>query len=102
MAKAGKFIINNLMGQTLDLFISLDSEWLSYQDGESQSYTILIAVPKKYDEDSGILTMVGEQGHEFYLSEDSIDMFWKHNSGFAISHNATSSLKPKKVYRDIM
>jgi len=104
MAKQGKFINDNLMNQKLELFIDLDSEWLSYQDGDAQSYTVLLATPKAYDEASGILTMEGELGHTFYLNEDSIDMFWKYDSGFSLTENSTSTIRPGKgkKNRDIM
>lgn len=103
MAKYGKFINNNLMNQKLELFIGNDSEWLSYQDGDYQSYTILLATPKAYDEETGILTMLSETGHTFYLAEGSIEMFWEAGNGFAVSHNSTSTMRPRKAKkRDIM
>jgi len=104
MAKQGKFIGEHLMNQKLELFIRLDSEWLAYQDGDAQSYTVLIAIPKSYDEESGILTMEGDSGSTFYLSEDCIDMFWMAGSGFKLAENSTSTIRPARGQRkrDIM
>lgn len=105
MSKYGKFINDNLMGKKLEIFVHLDSEWLSYQDGDAQAYTILLATPKAYDEDSGILTLEGQSGYTFYMAEGCIEMFWEVDSGFKMSENSTSTLRPnrrKKIYRDIM
>lgn len=104
MAKQGKFIGENLMNQQLELFIRLDSEWLAYQDGDAQSYTILLATPKEYDEESGILTMEGISGNTFYLAEGCIDMFWVAGSGFKLGNNSTSTIRPQRGQkkRDIM
>ena len=92
------------MDTKLNLSIGLDSEWLAYQDGDIQAYTILIATPVDYDEECGMLTMISETGHRFYLSEGTIEMFWVEGSGFSLFHNSTSTMRPLKgkSNKDIM
>lgn len=104
MAKYGKFINKHFLNTKLEVFIHLDSEWLSYQDGEAQSYTVLMATPTKYDEESGILTMLSEDGRIFYLAEGVIEMFWEADNGFKLINTASSTLRPRKTNkkRDIM
>jgi hypothetical protein len=103
MAASGKFIINKFKGQRLDLFLHLDSEWLKYADGDAQSYTVIIAIPIDYDEESGVLTFHSETGNEFYIDESFIQMFWKSGSGFSLVENTNSTLYgSKKKNRDIM
>ena len=96
MNKNGKFIANNLLNQQLELFIGLDNEWLSYADGDVQAYTIVIAVPKAYDEESGVLTLENDQGQQFYICEDTIQMFWKFGSGFKLVENTSSTMRTGK------
>ena len=108
MNKNGKFIANNLLNQQLEMFIGLDNEWLSYADGDVQSYTIVIAVPKAYDEESGILTLQNDQGQIFYMCESTIQMFWKSDSRFRLIENTSSTIRTGKNWlknrknRDIM
>jgi len=92
MAKNGKFIATNFLNKKLELFIDLDSEWLSYADGDAQSYTIVIATPIDYDEDCGILKLRNDKGNEFYISEDFVKMFWEVGSGFRLSDSTTSTV----------
>lgn len=106
MAKVGKFIANNnLLGKELELFVGLDSEWLSYADGDAQSYTIIIATPTDYDEESGMLTLQNQKGQTFFISEGYIDMFWEVDSKFKLMENTSSTIKTGKKFRkskDIM
>lgn len=104
MSKQGKFIANNLMDKRLEMFVNLDSEWLSYQDGDAQSYTIVMATPIAYDEDSGILTLKNDKNQTFYVNEGFIDAFWEADSGFKLSDSTTSTLHHAKRARkrDIM
>lgn len=98
----GKFISANFMNKKLKIFIDLDSEWLSYSDGDAQSYTILIATPIGYDTDSGIITMRNDRGQKFYMGEEFIKMFWLYETKFRLTENATSTIRPRKKLIDIM
>ena len=109
MAKIGKFISKNFMNKKLEVFIGLDNEWLSYADGDVQSYTIIIATPVAYDEESGTMTLKNNTNQTFYLNEESIEMFWEIDSGFKLLENVSSTirhgkrwLKNNKPDRDIM
>lgn len=105
MAKHGKFIAENFINTKLDLFVGLDSEWLSYADCDAQSYTIVVAIPLAYDEASGILTFRNDKSQEFYISEEFIKMFWISGSGFKLNDNTTSTIhhgRPRNHKRDIM
>ena len=104
MAGSGKFIGSKLIDIRLEIFTHLDSEWISHQDGTTHSYTVLTATPKAYDEESGVLTMEAIAGRIFYLAEEAIEMFWVAGSGFKISENSTSTMRPMrdKKSRDIM
>jgi len=105
----GRFIANKFMDQKIEMFIGLSSEWLAYADGDAQSYTIVVAIPIEYDEDSGILTLKNDQNQIFYISEDSIQMFWERSAGFKLMENTSSTissgkrlLKEQNVTRDFM
>ena len=103
----GKFIASKFMDKKLEIFIGLENEWLAYADGDVQAYTIIVATPIEYDEESGILTLRNDQNQKFYMNEETISMFWEADSGFRLIENTSSTmrtgkqwLKPKK--RDIM
>jgi len=101
----GKFISKHLMNQKLELFVNLDSEWLSYADGDAQSYTILIGTPINYDEDSGVITLKNDLNQVFYVAEQFVELFYVSGSGFKLLDNTTSTIrtgKKRKVNRDIM
>lgn len=99
----GCFIADKLLNVRLNLMVGLDSEWLSYDSGDKQSYTIVIATPIHYDKNSGVLTFVNDNGNEFYIHEDGIEIFWRADSGFNLEKSTTSTVKPKKnVNIDIM
>lgn len=107
MAKIGKFISANLMNKKLEVFIGLDNEWLSYADGDVQSYTIVIATPTDYHEESGILTFKNDTNQIFYVNENTIDMFWEIDSGFRLVDNVSSTIRHgkrwlKRAKTDIM
>lgn len=100
MAKAGKFISDKgLLGKELEIFVGLDSEWLSYADGDAQAYTIIIATPTDYDDDTGILTLKNSKDQIFFMNEVYIDMFWETDSKFALVENTTSTIRSGKQYR---
>jgi len=104
----GRFIASKFMNAKLEMFIGLSSEWLTYADGDAQSYTIVIATPIEYDEDSGIMTLKNDRGQKFYVSEDSIQMFWLADEGFKLIENTSSTIHSGKSWligkknRDIM
>jgi len=101
----GRFIATNLLNQELEMFIHLDSEWINYSDGDSQSYTILVATPIAYDQDSGILTLQNTAGQKFYIGEEFVEAFWTTASGFSLAKNTTSTVRPnglRNKKRDIM
>lgn len=103
----GKFISANLMNKELEMFISLDNEWLSYADGDVQSYTMIVATPVAYHEESGVLTFQNDLGHTFYMGEDFIQAFWETSSEFNLRENVTSTIRSgrpytKKKNRDIL
>lgn len=104
----GKFIGRKLLDKKLEMFIGLDNEWLSYADGDVQAYTIIVATPKEYDEDSGVLTMQNDLGQTFFMHEDVIQMFWLSGSGFTLIENTSSTIRTGKQWlgtkkdRDIM
>jgi len=104
----GKFIAKKLINQKLELFIGLSSEWLSYADGDAQSYTLVICTPSDYDEESGVLIVENDQGQIFYIHEECIQMFWKADSGFKLLENTSSTIRTGKQWlksaksRDIM
>lgn len=101
----GKFLINKFKGTKMNLFVHLDSEWLKYADGDAQSYTIIVAVPIDYDEETGVLTLQNDKGQVFYIGEWFVQMFWEADSGFKLTENTTSTLHPgthKLKKRDIM
>lgn len=105
MAKYGKFIAKKFMDTKLQLFVGLDSEWLSYADCDAQSYTIVIATPIEYDDSSGILTFRNDKNQKFYISEEFIKMFWVSDSGFKLNDNTTSTIhnsRPRSRKRDIV
>jgi len=96
MSKHGKFIAKNLMNKELELFVDIDSEWLSYADGSVQSYTLIVATATAYDEESGVLTMVNSFNQKFYLCEEFIRSFWESKSGFKFDESTTSTLRHGK------
>jgi len=103
----GRFISKHLMNKKLELFVNLDSEWLSYADGDAQSYTILIGTPINYDEESGVITLKNDIGQIFYMCEEFIELFYVANSGFKLLDNTTSTIRTgkkrhRKTNRDIM
>lgn len=105
MAKHGKFIAENFLNHKLELFIGLDSEWLSYADGDAQSYTLVVATPLEYYEDSGMIKLINEKGKVFYMGEDFIKMFWEVDSGFRLNESTTSTVhygRPRNKTRDIV
>lgn len=108
-SKCGKFIASKFMNKKLKMFVGLSSEWLSYADGDAQSYTIIIATPVEYDEESGIMTLRNDLGQEFYVAEESIQIFWSDASAFKLLENTSSTiqsgkrlLKGQAKVRDIM
>ena len=105
-SKCGKFIAGKFMNQKLEMFIGLSSEWLTYADGDAQSYTLVIATPIEYDEDSGILTLQNDRNQVFYVSEETIQMFWPIGTGFKLIENTSSTIRTGKKLltgqRDIM
>lgn len=106
--KCGKFIAKKFMSTKLEMFIGLSSEWLSYADGDAQSYTIIIATPVEYDEASGIITLRNDSGQLFYVAEESIQIFWPEGKGFKLIENTSSTIRSGKHFlknqgeRDIM
>ncbi|KKM93794.1 hypothetical protein LCGC14_1204830 [marine sediment metagenome] len=105
---SGKFIADNLMNQKIEIFMGLDNEWIAYADGDVQSYTIIVAIPIDFDDESGILTLTNDRGQEFYLSENNIQIFWKEGMGFKLIENTSSTIRTGKQWlkgpkgRDIM
>lgn len=101
----GKFIAKNLLGTKLEMIIGLDAEWLKYADGDAQSYNILMATPREYDEESGVLIFESDKAQIFYINEDTIQVFWVAGNGFKFVENTTSTMKYRglsPVKRDIM
>ncbi len=105
---SGQFIADNLLNQKIEIFMGIDSEWLSYADGDAQSYTIVVAIPVSFDKNSGVLTLKNDRGQDFYLSESNIQMFWKSGTDFKLIENTTSTIRTGKQWlkspksRDIM
>lgn len=83
-------------GQKVECFIGDEADWFSYADNESMSYVLIIGTIKDYDEDCGIITMQSETGHDFYLSDDKIEMFWKAGTKFNIMDTSTSTIRSGK------
>ncbi len=109
MANTGKFMKKNLQGQRLELYVGDQADWFSYADNDSMSYVLIVGTFKDYDEDSGIITLISETGHIFWIGEDKIEMFWKAGTSFNIMETTTSTirsgrqlLKGKNKNRDIM
>jgi len=104
----GKFIASKFMNKKLELFIGLSSEWLSYADGDAQSYTIILATPIDYDEPSGVITFKNDSGQVFYIDQGTIQMFWDVSSKFKLLENTSSTIRSGKQWlqqkhtRDIM
>ena len=105
----GKFIASKFMNKKLEMFIGLSSEWLTYADGDAQSYTIIIATPVEYDEPSGVLTLRNDRGQKFYVNQESIQMFWEDTTDFKLIENTSSTIRSGKQWlkgqnttRDIM
>jgi len=103
----GKFIEKHLQNQKIELFVGDESDWYSYADNDSMSYVLIVATFKDYDEESGVLTMISEQGYEFYIAENKIEMFWKSGNNFNIMDTTTSTIRSGKKRlkgknRDIM
>lgn len=106
MAKIGKFINKHMKGEKVQLYIGDEMDWFKYADNESMSYVLIVCTLKDYDEECGVITAISENGQEFYISEDKIEMFWKHGSKFNIMETSTSTVRSGKRRlkgeRDIM
>ena len=97
MAKdSGKFISDKLLNKKLEVFIGLDNEWLSYADGDVQSYTIVVATPVDYHTESGTITFKNDRGQIFYINEEYIEMFWEVGSNFKLLENVSSTMRHGK------
>jgi hypothetical protein len=108
MAKeTGKFLKKNLQDQKLEIYVGDEADWFSYADNDSMSYVLIVGTFKDYDAESGVLTMISEQGKEFYIAEEKIEMFWKAGDNFNIMDTTTSTIRSgknrlKSKDRDIM
>ena len=94
----GAFIAAKLMNKKLEMFISLDNEWLAYADGDVQSYTLIIGTPINYHEASGVITFKNDAGQTFYIGEEFIEAFWTIDSGFKLLENTTSTIRSGKQW----
>jgi len=104
MSKIGKFMKKNMQDQRIELFVGEHREWVAYSEWNAISHIIVVGTFKDYDEDSGIITMVADTGHTFYISDEKIEMFWKADSGFDLILSSTATVKTSKgnKNRDIM
>lgn len=110
--ETGKFIYKYLKGKSIDMYIGDQAESLNYSDTDMSSYAVLVGVVKDYDEDSGIITLISEQGRVFYVAEVKVGVFWESDSSFNIlevtkstlrnSKNGKDRMKKPKKHRDIM
>lgn len=106
--RTGRFIEKYLQNQKIEMYVGDETDWFTYADNDSMSYVLIVATFKDYDDESGILIMLSEQGHEFYISESKIEMFWKADTGFNIMDTTTSTIRSgknrlkNKKNRDIM
>ena len=108
MANTGKFMKKYLQDQKLEIYVGDESDWLSYADNDSMSYVLVIGTFKDYDEDSGVITLISETNHTFWIGEEKIEMFWKADTNFNIMETTTSTVRSGKQFlkkaknRDIM
>jgi hypothetical protein len=82
---------------------------LSYSDTETSSYAVLVGIVKDYDNESGVITFMTEQGKTFYIAEVKIQVFWETDTDFNILEITKSTLRGGKDWmmkedkqRDIM
>ena len=108
MAKeTGKFMKKHLQDKKLEFYVGDEADWFSYADNDAMSYVLIVGIFKDYDEDSGVITMIAETGHTFWIAEEKIEMFWLSGNRFDIMKTSTSTIrsgsnKLKKKNRDIM
>jgi hypothetical protein len=107
--ETGKFINKHLKGKSVSMYIGDQAESLSYSDTETSSYAILVGTAHDYDDESGIITFVTEQGKKFYVAEVKIEVFWETESDFNILEITKSTVRGGKDWmkqenknRDIM
>lgn len=107
MSKIGIFLKKHFQDKKLELYVGDKGDWYHYSDNESMSYVLIISIFKDYDEESGVVTLLSETGHTFWVSEDKIEMFWEHGKRFDIMKTSTSTIRSghsilKNKQRDIM
>ena len=106
MAQIGKFIYSKFHNQEIEFITEMNSEWIEYSDHTAINDAILSVKVIDYDEDSGVLTFLSTETKEtFYVSEESIELFWEKDK-FDIIKNSRNILKTGRKYikkdRDIM
>ncbi len=107
MAQIGKFLEKRFKNKQIEFYTGIDREWINYADSTTINGTLITAIYKEYDEESGVLIFTTLDGdHEIYVSEDAIEIFWR--PGFHLmEHSRTVMNTGQRVYnakkdRDIM
>lgn len=78
MANIGKFFEKRFKNKEVEFYTGLDREWITYADSSTINGTLISAIYKEYDEDSGVMTFLTVDGkHEIYIAETAIEMFWE-------------------------
>ena len=106
MAQIGKFIYRKFHNQYIEFITEMNSEWIEYSDHTAINDAILSGKVLDYDEESGVLTFAAlETNQVFYISEESIEIFWE-TGRFDLIKNSNNILKTGRKYikkdRDIM
>jgi hypothetical protein len=106
MAQIGKFIFNKFKGKHIEFTLDRASEWVEYSDHTAINETIMSGTVLEYDEDSGVITLATiEENDVFYVSEESISVFWEHGKFQLLKHTGNmlnTGRKYIKKDRDIM
>ena len=97
MSKAtGKFMKKHMQAKKIEFYVGDEQDRYSYADNDAMSYVLIVGTFKDYDAESGVITMTAETGHEFYLAESKIDMFWLSGNNFNIMDTSTSTIRSGK------
>lgn len=102
----GKFMETHLKGKRIEMYIGDQAEWVNYSDASVMSYAVIVGIFKAYDEKSGVITFVSDDGKIFYMVESKVGVFWESGSGFNIVDATQPTIKGGKQWlkkpRDIM
>ena len=106
MAQLGLFLEKRFKLKEIEFYCGVDREWITYADSTTINGTLISAIFKEYDAESGVLIFLTLDGKkEFFVSEDALEMFWE--PGFNVLQNSKTMMNTNnrlfnQKERDIM